>query len=304
MWGADHEWKIGAQFDQGRAPRAHGHSNRYWYLDNKGQPSQSTSRNPSNAGGQFITAAAFASDALTIGDRLTINAGLRFDHSRAISQDLPALDAAGHETGSVIGGLGTMYTWNLLSPRVGVTAKLSADGRTLLRASYGRFDQGVLTGELAPFHPGQSPVTTRGFEPATGGYTRVISIVDPKRNLQLDPATRAPRTDAYSIGVDREVGRRIAIGLTYVRKDGTDFIGWTDIGGQYREETRTLADGRTVPVSVLVNSTARSPVPADESRGIYADVQRPRDRRRKAPVQWLAGIWIVYAIEGIRTPGV
>ena len=56
--------------------------------------------------------------------------------------------------------------------------------------------------------------------------------------------------------MDREVGRRIAIGVAYVRKDGANFIGWTDIGGQYREDTRTLADGRTLPVSVLVNGTA------------------------------------------------
>src|SRR6185295_14757693 len=160
------------------------------------------------------------------------------------------------ETGVVIDGLGRLYTWNEFSPRVGVTAKLSGDGRTLLRASYGRFDQGVLTGELAPFHPGQSPVTTRGFDSATGGYTRILSIVDPKRNLQLDPATRAPRTDAYSIGVDRELGRQVAIGIAYVRKDGDNFIGWTDIGGQYREDTQTLADGRTLPVWALVNGTA------------------------------------------------
>ena len=58
------------------------------------------------------TAAAFASDAITVGDRLTVNAGLRFDHSRAISQDLHALDAEGRETDQIVKGLGTLYTWN------------------------------------------------------------------------------------------------------------------------------------------------------------------------------------------------
>ena len=48
----------------------------------------------------------------------------------------------------IIEGRGTLYTWNLVSPRFGVTTKLSADGRTMLRASYGRYSQGVLTGEL------------------------------------------------------------------------------------------------------------------------------------------------------------
>ncbi len=256
LLGADHEWKIGGQIDKGENHAVLVIPTGTWYQDNNGQPSQSTSRDPANGGGLFITAGAFASDALTVGNRLTINAGLRFDHSRAISQDLNALDADGHETGVVISGLGTMYSWNVFSPRLGVTAKLTADSRTFLRASYGRFNQGVVTGELAPLHPGQTPVTTKGFDPATGGYTRVISVVDAKRNLQLDPATRAPRTDEYSIGVDREVGRRVGVGIAYVRKNGANFIGWTDIGGQYRADTRTLADGRTLPVSVLVNGTA------------------------------------------------
>jgi hypothetical protein len=256
LWRADHEWKTGVQFERGENRALQVVPTGTSYTDNNGQPSQSTSRDPANGGGQFVTVGAFASDALTIGNRLTINAGLRFDHTRAISQDLRALDADGNETGIVISGLGTMYTWNVVSPRLGATAKLSADGRTLLRVSYGRFNQGVATGEFAPFHPGQTSVTTRGFDSATAGYTRIISIVDPKRNLQLDSAIRPPSTDQYSIGVDRELGRRIAIGIVYVRKQGDDFIGWTDVGGQYRAETRTLPDGRTLPVSVLVNGTA------------------------------------------------
>ena len=134
--------------------------------------------------------------------------------------------------------------------------KLSADGRTMLRGSYGRFSQGVLSGELSPFHPGAKPTTTAAFVPPPGGYTSIVSVVDPRRNLQLDANVRAPRTDEYSIGVDREVGRRLAVAIAYVRKEGSNFIGWTDVGGQYREETRTLPDGQSVPVLVLANGTA------------------------------------------------
>ena len=82
-------------------------------------------------------------------------------------------------------------------------------------------------------------------------------MVDPEINLLLDPDTRAPRTDEYSVGVDREVGRRLAVAIAYVRKDGANFIGWTDVGGQYREETRTLPDGRSVPVFVLDTQSLR-----------------------------------------------
>jgi hypothetical protein len=69
----------------------------------------------------------------------------------------------------------------------------------------------------------------------------------------LDPETRAPHTDEYAVGVDREVGRRLGIAIAYVGKRGGNFVGWTDVGGQYVSDNRTLPD-RTVPVSVLVNS--------------------------------------------------
>ena len=175
--GADHQWKMGGQLERGEH---HGTSvipTGKRFVDHNGQPSQMISRSPSHEGGLAITASAFLTDALTVGDRLTINAGVRFDHSRAISQDLHAVDAEGRETDDIVHGLGNLYTWNLWSPRLGVTAKLSADGRTMLRASYGRFAQGVLTGEISPFHPGAPDTTTANFVAATGDYTQIASVV-------------------------------------------------------------------------------------------------------------------------------
>jgi hypothetical protein len=255
LLGADHQWRIGGQLEKGEHRLAAIIPTGVRFVDDRGRPFQSVSGDPSITGGVFVAAAAFVSDAITVGPSLTINAGLRFDHSRAISQDLRALDRDGRQTEDIVRGLGTLYTWNVWSPRLGVTMKLTADGRTMLRASYGRFSQGVLTGEIAPFHPAATPTTTSAFDQATGGYTNVVSVVDPKRNLRLDPATRSPRTDEYSIGVDREVGRQIAVAIAYVRKDGSHFIGWTDVGGQYVERTATVA-GQTVPVLELVNGAA------------------------------------------------
>jgi len=254
--GADHEWKVGGQAEKGEHHALGAIPTGTRYVDNGGQPFQAISRDPATPGGEFITTGAFASESMTVRDQFTINAGIRFDHTRAISPDLPARDLSGRETGATVQGLGTLYTWNVWSPRLGVTTKLTSDGQTMLRASYGRFHQGVLTGELAPIHPGQTPTTTRAFDVATGGYTTLVSIVDPKLNLRLDPSTRPPQTDEYSIGIDREIGHHMAATIAYVRKTGSHFISWTDTGGVYREETRTMVDGRVVPVFVLTNSTA------------------------------------------------
>ena len=257
LLGADHQWRAGVQLEKGEHHLSTIIPTGVRFIDDRGRPFQAISSDPSIAGGVFATAAGFVSDAITIGSSLTINAGLRFDHSRAISQDLPVLDAQGRETDTMVRGLGTLFTWNMWSPRLGITMKLTGDGRTMLRGSYGRFNQGVLTGELAPFHPAATPITTAAFDPSTGAYTTIVSVVDPKRNLRLDPELRTPRTDEYSIGVDREIGRGLAVALAYVRKDGRNFVGWTDVGGQYGEETRPLADGRSLPVFVIANTADR-----------------------------------------------
>jgi hypothetical protein len=253
---ADHELKAGVQVEDGKHDSYAALPGGVRYTDNNGQPFQAVFREPFVSGGEFKTVGVFATDAARFGDRLTVNVGARFDHDRAISPSLPARDAEGHETGATIPGLGTLYTWNVVSPRLGLTVKLTSDGRTILRASYGRFHQGMLTGELAPIHPGLTPTTDARYDPATGRYSRIVSVVDPTINLRLDPHTKSPRTDQFGVSVDRELASRVGLTIGYVRKEGSDFIGWTDVGGIYRTDTRALPDGTVFPVFVLANSTA------------------------------------------------
>lgn len=253
---ADHELEVGTQVEEAEHHRPLVVPGGTRYVDSAGQPFQAISSPPSNTGGQFISVAGFASDAVSIGDRLTITGGLRVDHYQANSQDLQSVDAQGHETSETVSGLGTLYTWTVLSPRVGATARLTADGWTILRASYGRFIQSMLTGELSPIHPGAAPVTTLAFAAATGGYTSLVSVVDPRVNLRIDPQTQSPRTDAYSVAVDRALGERLAASVAYVHKSGRDFIAWFDETGQYRPETRQLPDQRMLPVMVLTSGPA------------------------------------------------
>ena len=136
----------------------------------------------------------------------------------------------------VVAGAGPLYTWNLFSPRLGVTARLTENATTVLRASYGRFHQGVLTAELQAVHPGVTPIITKGYDPATGDYTRPVSNVDPRINVRLDSGTRSPRTEQYSVSLERELGRSYVVSTALVHKDGRDFTGWIDTGGEYREK--------------------------------------------------------------------
>ena len=169
LWGDDHQWKTGLQVERGghHVPGIIPGGTRYVDID--GSPFRSISRPPSVEAGTFIGVAAFASDAITLGDRWTINAGVRFDRTRTFSPDVHAVNGQGVETDDVVPGIGTLYTWNIVSPRLGVTARLSADGRTILRASYGRFSQGALTGEVGMVHPAANATTKHRRQPQDRG---------------------------------------------------------------------------------------------------------------------------------------
>jgi hypothetical protein len=253
--GADHHFRLGTQIERGEHRLRQTFPGGMQFIDSGGEPFQTVSRPPSVAGGVFITSAVFVSESFSLRNRITADVGLRFDHSTAISQDLPVVDAEGLETDARTDGLGTLFTWNVVSPRLGATVKLDRTGRTMLRASYGRFNQGVLTGELDPVSPGVTPITTMAYDRATGDYTKLVSVVQPK-NLVLDPEMSTPHTDEFSLALDRDVRPWLRASAAYIRKRGGDFIGWTDTGGQYRASTRTLADASSVPVFELTNSTA------------------------------------------------
>ena len=252
LLGADHELKIGGQFDRAEH-RAHtGVPTGVRFEDNAPLPTRAFLSGPSHSGGRVVAASLFATDSLRIGPRVTITAGIRFDHSRGISPDVPRFDTEGRDTGETISGAGLQYTWTVLSPRIGFALGLTGDGRTMMRGSYGRFSQGMLTGELSPVHPGGTTTTAVDVDPVTGDFLNPVTT-DPRKQIRIDPHTRAPQTDVYSIGVDREIASNLSVGAVYVHKIGWDFIGWEDIGGTYREESRTV-NGVTVPVFVLTNS--------------------------------------------------
>ena len=249
FFGARHDWKVGAEIDGGehRALLVIPTLERFLYVD--GVLRERTKQLPSNAGGQFLSAGTFVTDSIRMGNRVTVNAGARFDYARALSPSIPELDQYGAETGGIIHGKsGRPPTWHVVSPRLGMTMKLDEAGRTIVRGTYGLFNQGMLTGEISPFHPGQKKMEV--FNAA--GI--LIRTVDPSL-LKFDQDVRTPYSHQFSAGVDREISGRWSASITYVRKRGHDFIGWRDVGGSYHEEQKTLPDGRSIDVDVLDNGT-------------------------------------------------
>ena len=198
----------------------------------------------------------WAEDEVNIGQKVTLKFGVRFDRMEGISQDAPEVDSSFEKTGATIAGLGPMFTWNTVSPRFGFNIKLTDDGKAVLRGGAGRYYTQIFLSNFESVHPGRAESTLARFDPATGGYTTIVSVTNPRKQISVDSDMKAPYTDQYSIGVNREIARNLAVSATYVHKDARNQIGWRDTGGVYGTSTVFVPEtGQELTVFPLLNST-------------------------------------------------
>jgi hypothetical protein len=178
----------------------------------------------------------YAGDTFSIA-RATINAGIRYD--RQWGAALPSSTAANPSfptvmPGLVFAGYDSPFTWNNVSPRVGVTYALDSTSRTLLRASYSRYAGQLATGTVGYANPAAaagvavytwtdlngdhlaSPdeVNLNQFIAAANGFNRANPTAVTSANA-IDPALKAPATNSIVIGLDRELRPNLAVQANY-----------------------------------------------------------------------------------------
>ena len=84
---------------------------------------------------------------------------------------MPRLDLARNQVGTVE-GIDDLIDWKGVSPRIGTNVQLRENGRTILRASYGRYHQKVTTSLFSALSPAQAITHQFGWNPVTGQYRR------------------------------------------------------------------------------------------------------------------------------------
>ena len=265
-----HNVRTGVQIARNRGFRQDVVPGGVVYQDQNSAPFQAQFTPPSTDGYRYVAQGVWAEDEMTFGQRLTITPGVRFDRMKATSPEAPIIDptvSIGDGalcncvqsfpfTGQSVPGLGDLVTWTTVAPRVGFNYKLTEDGKTVLRATTGRYYRPIFLSEFAGQHPGIANTTLTSYNAATGTYSNLISVTDPNVNLAVDPNMDPPYTDQYSIGVDRELANNLGMSVTYVHKESSDQIGWRDVGGVYGTQTVTAPNGQPVTVYPLLNSAS------------------------------------------------
>jgi len=163
----------------------------------------------------------FIQDKWTINKRLNLNIGLRFDHQEGIipkqGEERDPVTLNGITYYPVVAETFKPIIWNTLAPRFGLTYDISGNGKTIVKASLGRYYMANVMQWFVTVNPNSdlqwrqrlnADWTLRG-DPYNVSGGSVASI---------DPNIKSPYLDELTIGIERELITDLSLGFRYIRK--------------------------------------------------------------------------------------
>ena len=211
-WGGSHTFRIGAEYMNDRlvAPTA-GYGNPCDCLStlNNGAPAQVQIRlGPNVSKSALTTAAGFVDDAWRLSRRVTLSLGMRMDRYQ------PVLPEQQGPAGQTFLARDPVLTFNNWAPRVGMSADLTGDAKTVLKLHYGQFwvyPGTNFTSALNPNPSGwsQTYVWTNDANSNgrwdSGEEGRLIAVSGGSTSTRLDPGISNTFVHQASAYIEREV---------------------------------------------------------------------------------------------------
>jgi len=243
--GADHDFKVGVQYNRGSLEAMGGYPGGGYYIDYYGEPYLLYQQQQYMYGGIVDRIGAFLDDSISIGDRLTVNFGLRFDHQKATYPALPLLDGW-EKTSEKAPRIDDLITWNVFSPRIGIAFQLTPDGKTLLKAHFGRYYDAMHISNFA--WPGPGYTDWYGYEWWDGEW-ELFEFGPGEIGYIMDPNIKNPYSEQLFIGLERELIPDFSAGAMYIHKTEGNSIGWEGRNTEYEQVQRVSPDnGQTYAV--------------------------------------------------------
>ncbi|MFW6139800.1 MAG: carboxypeptidase regulatory-like domain-containing protein [Acidobacteriota bacterium] len=183
----------------------------------------------------------FFQESLSLAHRLTLNLGVRFDFSSSgfpMQYHLESADPYGLL--DVLPGIDIQYKaynagsknvmrWFSISPRVGIVFDIFGDGKTSLSGTYSKYHESMAFryfNRVSPIYPQLSSWywydDDFDQEPdADDTYTLIEAADNPDSvevDSRLDPKTKPPLTDEYSVGLEQEINPDLTIMANVIYK--------------------------------------------------------------------------------------
>ena len=234
--GSSHDFKCGIEFERLAEDEEYGYNGGYWYEDNVYDFDDQQYHDYAYSYGLVIgprgrRVSAFVQDSWQVGDRLTINPGLRFSIYR------------GHLTS--IGE--TLLKTQGIAPRFGITWDVFGDHRTAIKAHYGRYLDKFATNKFSRAGGGIEDWIM--YEVIDGEKIRIFgeNFSNP---ADIDPNIKYPYMDQFTIGIERELMKNVSASFVIVYKKWGNHLYRVNAGATYEKVQVTLQDNVGNPVVV------------------------------------------------------
>ena len=179
--------------------------------------------------------ALFAQDSISV-KRLTVIGGVRFEQLEGYlpAQSSPASPFADANVGGFAAQprsyaeIRNIVKWNTAGPRVSAIYDLKGDGKTAVKASYGRYYYILSTGGggVSNVNHNANYSETYGWNDANGDHkfelgeqtgAPVVSavVVNGQVATSIDPNFRRPYTDEFTASLDRELMANTKLGVVF-----------------------------------------------------------------------------------------
>jgi hypothetical protein len=233
--GGDHEFKFGVQYNHGYSKAVWWYFSGKFYYDWEEYPYVQYYRLPALYAGVVNQIGAFVDDSWSVGNRLTFNLGLRFDHNKGSIPDLEQVDVNNEPTGTVIPGISDAVNWSNFSPRIGLNYQITSDRKTLFRATYGRYYNALIVGDIDDITPARTTLYASWYNWDTGVYDIPAWTWEPLSQSGLDPSLKPEYSDQFSAALEREVFSDFSLSGTFIYKQTKNIIGLYNTTAQYTE---------------------------------------------------------------------
>lgn len=255
-----HDLKFGVEIERSKVRNRYGYTNDIFYYDY-------TAYYPAKQyyaydygydfAGKNQRESVFAQDSWHVNDRLTVNAGLRFDWVRGY----PDLESAKGPNGDK-----KVYDTKNWAPRLGVAYDLTGDGKTVLKGTYSQYYEGAFSFVYTAAVPGIRDFVLYAYDPGgekCGPEGNCFTEVDRSPNplYNVDPNIKHPRVDEWTAGIERELVRDVRLAVTGIWRQDKNLQGSVAPDARWAPTTVTTAgdgpdpslNGKQIPAYTWTN---------------------------------------------------
>jgi hypothetical protein len=176
---------------------------------------------------------AYMQDSWSLG-RLKLNLGLRWDWQGNSFTEVTGPPSRFFDTPAAQQETGNVIKWNTLAPRLGLIYDVTGKAKTLVKASYGRYNWQLWTNIADAASPAGTRSIRRRWADANGDgkFTineagDILQVNDPSaRRITIDPDLKPTYTDELLAGVSHELASNFALGVNFIYRRDNNF-NWT-----------------------------------------------------------------------------